>query len=183
MTLRSRLGEALFRHRGWLPVPLALLALWPEPRPSLVALALLVAGEGLRLWAVGHIGRRSRTRGSDVGALVDTGPYAAVRNPLYVGNLLLWAAIGTVAWPLALVAVPLVALHYALIVRWEEHNLLAKVGPAYADYLERVPRWWPRRWPAGGSWDAREAFRSERGTLAVIALAGALLWLRWYLSP
>ncbi len=182
MPLVTPAGEALFRHRGWIPVPLALLALIPDPQPSLSALTLLLLGEATRLWAVGHIGRRSRTRGADVGALVDTGPYASVRNPLYVGNFLIWAAVGVVAWPLVLLFVPVVALHYAVIVRWEERNLLGQIGADYADYLGRVPRWVPRAWPRGGSWDAREGFRSERGTFVVIALAGALLWFRWYLS-
>ncbi|MBM4369233.1 MAG: isoprenylcysteine carboxylmethyltransferase family protein [Deltaproteobacteria bacterium] len=176
------LGGLLFRHRGWIPVPLAITALLPEPAFRWPALACLVAGEGLRLWAVGHIGRRSRTRGDDVGALVDTGPYAMLRNPLYVGNALLWAAVGGFAWPAALLLVPAIVLHYAFIVRWEEANLLAQLGTPYADYCRRVSRWIPRTAPSGGSWSAREAFRSERGTFAVIALAGALLAARWYLS-
>ncbi|MDP6934739.1 MAG: methyltransferase [Myxococcota bacterium] len=57
----------------------------------MVGVALLAAGELLRITAVRHIGARSRTRQSQVGPLVTTGPYAYSRNPLYVGNLLLWA--------------------------------------------------------------------------------------------
>ena len=50
----------------------------------------LAAGELLRLWAVHHIGVISRTRSDRLGPLVSTGPFALVRNPLYLGNIALW---------------------------------------------------------------------------------------------
>ena len=40
------------------------------------------------------------------------GPYARLRNPLYVGNLLLFAGIGVIQWPSALLCVPLLALYH-----------------------------------------------------------------------
>lgn len=175
-------GGWLFRNRGWLPVPLAALCLFPQPELRPAGVALFVLGEGIRVWAVGYIGRRSRTVSGDVGALVDVGPYARLRNPLYVGNLLLWAGYGTFGWPAALLVVPLLAAHYALIVRWEEAQLLAQIGPAYADYLERVPRWWPVGPPRAGEWRWREALRSERGTFAVLAGMCGAMALRCYLA-
>jgi len=154
------------------------------PRPALRAegLVLLVLGELVRLWAVGHIGRRSRTRGEGVGALVRTGPYARLRNPLYVGNLLLWAGFGVLAWPAALLVVPALMLHYALIVRWEERQLLAQIGREYALYLVEVPRWWPGGTPRPAAWDGAEALRSERGTFLVLAVLGGALAVRCYLG-
>ena len=119
---------------------------------------------------------------SAVGALVDVGPYARLRNPLYVGNLLLWAGFSTAAWPLALAVVPLLAAHYALIVRWEEAQLLAQIGPLYEDYLQRVPRWWPSGSPKAGVWQLREALRSERGTFVVLAGMGGGMVVRCYLG-
>ena len=119
---------------------------------------------------------------SAVGALVDVGPSARLRNPLYVGNLLLWAGFSTAAWPLALAVVPLLAAHYALIVRWEEAQLLAQIGPLYEDYLQRVPRWWPSGSPKAGVWQLREALRSERGTFVVLAGMGGGMVVRCYLG-
>ncbi|HNC95489.1 MAG TPA: isoprenylcysteine carboxylmethyltransferase family protein [Myxococcota bacterium] len=146
------------------------------PRHWLAGLALMAAGETLRLWAVGHIGRISRTRQDEVGGLVDVGPYARLRNPLYVGNMLLFAGIGVIQWPSALLCVPLLALYYQQIVRWEEENLQEKLGDPYRDYLRRVPRWLPLGSPKTGLWSLQTALRSERSTLIAIAvILGALL--------
>ncbi len=174
-------GGWLFRHRGWLPVPLFAACLLPLPHARLAGFVLLALGEGLRLWAVGHIGRKSRTRDDRVGALSETGPYARLRNPLYVGNLLLWSGIGVLAWPSALWVVPALVTHYSFIVRWEEAQLERQLGEPYRDYLRRVPRWLPLGPRRAGRWDGGEALRSERGTFAVLSLVGAALWARCYL--
>jgi protein-S-isoprenylcysteine O-methyltransferase Ste14 len=140
--------------------------------PGLVLVAL---GEAVRLAAVGHIGVRSRTRSVEVGPLVDTGPYARTRNPLYLGNLLIWAGVGVVTWPSAVVAVPILVAYYAAIVAWEERNLAERLGKPYADYTRRVPRWLPLGSARPGAWDARRALRSERSTLlAIVCVLGAL---------
>ena len=173
-------GRWLFERRGWLPVPLLAVMLVAPPRAWAAGLAILAAGEGIRLLAVGHIGLPSRTRGDDVGALVRSGPYGWVRNPLYVGNLLLYAGLGTVTWPSALVAVPILGAYYGLIVRWEEANLAARIGTPYLRYLAEVPRWLPRRpaVPTPGRWSLATAVRSERTTLLALAAVLALLGLR-----
>jgi len=102
------MGGWLFRHRTIIPLPLALLLLLPAGRPALAGLALIAAGEALRLWAVRHIGTISRTRQDRLGPLVDTGPFALARNPLYIGNIMLWVGFALVAarpWLVALVLV------------------------------------------------------------------------------
>ena len=75
--------------------------------------------------------------------VIDSGPFARSRNPLYVGLLVGSAGVALVAgsaW--ALVALP---LEWALL-RWgavvpEERYLTAKFGAAYTDYTGRVRRW------------------------------------------
>ena len=75
--------------------------------------------------------------------VIDHGPFAWSRNPLYVGLLVLSAGVALVAgstW--ALVALP---LEWALL-RWgavlpEERYLAAKFGATYTDYCSRVRRW------------------------------------------
>lgn len=167
----SEVGAWLFRNRGWLPVPLIVGLFVLRPSGWAWGLPVLAAGEALRLWAVGHIGLPSRTRGADVGPLVDTGPYARTRNPLYLGNQLLFLGLGLVFWPGALVVTPLLALHYAFIVRWEEANLAERLGAPYRDYCARVPRWLPTGpGRAGGGWSAARALRSERTTLVLLGL-------------
>lgn len=177
--MTDEVGAWLFARRGWLPVPVLLATLVLPPRHVAAGLLVMAAGEGVRLWAVGHIGLPSRTRDATVGALVDTGPYALVRNPLYVGNILLWSGLGVMCWPAALVIFPLFLLYYDLIVRWEEGRVRAAHGEAFERYAARVGRWLPRRLPDGvGGWDARRALRTERGTFVVIAVVLALVVAR-----
>jgi protein-S-isoprenylcysteine O-methyltransferase Ste14 len=170
-----RLGGWLFRRRGWLPVPMFALVLLVAPS-RWEGLVVVAAGEAVRLAAVGHIGGPSRTRGDDVGPLVRTGPYGRVRNPLYVGNILLWSGVALVAWPSVLLVLPTMILYYSLIVRWEEDNLRRSLGGPYEAYLREVPRWLPFGRGGGGGWSLRRALRTERGTFVVLAaVLGALL--------
>ena len=96
MNVVVRLGGRLFRQRTWLPLPLAAALLVIPPTAStpampfwLAGLALILAGESLRLWSVHHIGAISRTRSDRLGPLTSSGPFALVRNPLYLGNIAL----------------------------------------------------------------------------------------------
>lgn len=177
--MAGELGAWLFARRGWLPVPVLLATLVLPPAHVGAGAAVMALGEGIRLWAVGHIGLPSRTRDASVGALVDTGPYAVVRNPLYVGNILLWTGLGVMCWPAALVVFPAFLLYYDLIVRWEEGRLRATHAEAFAAYSSRVGRWLPRRLPRElGGWDVQRALRTERGTFVVIAVVLALVAVR-----
>jgi len=198
LTFVVRTGGWLFRQRSWLPLPLvaALLLIPPSESPSgaspaaLWALGLLVValGEGVRLWAVHHIGAISRTRSDRLGPLIATGPFAYVRNPLYLGNILLWAGFSISARLLWLTPIILIllALEYHAIVRWEERLLTERIGEPYADYVAGVPRWVPR-WTSSRarqlpqqsavfSW--RQTLFSERGTLIAVVLGVLLLWLK-----
>lgn len=204
----TRLGGWLFRHRTSLPIPVAILILTlrigeAPPSPLLVGIGVgvTVAGELMRLWGVHHIGAISRTRSQRLGPLVASGPFALLRNPLYVGNIALWVGFALAArlvW-LAPVILVLLALEYHAIVRWEETLLESRLGQAYRDYAARVPRWVPR-WNRGERKDRREeddrsalsassaikqqAFSwratlfSERGTFVAMTLGYLLLWTK-----
>ncbi len=98
------------------------------------------------MWGVHHIGSISRTRSDRLGPLIDSGPFAMVRNPLYLGNILLWLGFAVSArlpWLVPIVLV-LLLLEYHAIVRWEERLLETRIGDSYRQYMQRVPRWIPR---------------------------------------
>jgi protein-S-isoprenylcysteine O-methyltransferase Ste14 len=202
----TRIGGWLFRYRTSIPLPVALAILTlrvGEAPPSralvLIGVAFTIAGELLRLWSVRYIGAISRTRSDRLGPLVSAGPFARVRNPLYVGNIAVWVGFAIAArlvW-LAPVIVALLGLEYHAIVRWEERLLESRLGESYRHYAATVSRWWPRRrgrregrerdddGNASGSADSassafslRETVFSERGTLIAIALGYLLLWLK-----
>jgi protein-S-isoprenylcysteine O-methyltransferase Ste14 len=187
-----RVGGWLFRHRTSLPIPLALPLLLvrsgeAEPGALLLVLgiALVVTGELVRVWGVHHIGAVSRTRSDRLGPLVATGPFAVVRNPLYLGNIAIWVGFAFVArllW-MAPIILAVLALEYHAIVRWEEQFLESRLGDSYRAYLARVPRWVPNFTPANlapaaRAYSWRETCFSERGTLVAIALGALALWLK-----
>ena len=188
--VKEGLGEWLFRHRTALPLPIAAAILLiptgntgPLLLPAL-GVAITLGGEGIRLWGVRHIGAISRTRSERLGPLVDSGPFALVRNPLYIGNVLLWVGFALTArlWWLAPAVFAVLALEYRYIVRWEEQLLTQRMGEPYRDYLTRVPRWIPgsTRGAHGRSiaFSWRETVFSERGTLIAMAFGYLLLWAK-----
>jgi len=178
------LGQRLFRARGWVPVPFALLLIAFARSPALwmviVGASFVAAGEALRLWGVAHIGAASRTRSDEVPRLVESGPFAWSRNPLYIGNLLLWSGVGLLAGRpvLAMLVVAALAVHYRLVVAWEEQNLRSRLGAPYEAYAARVSRWIGRPAAVAGSADWIGAVRSERSTLLAAAVILLVLRLR-----
>ncbi len=192
-----RAGEWLFRHRTVTPIPLALALLAirigtfpPSAALTATGVGLVAIGEAVRLWSVRQIGVISRTRSGRVGPLVVSGPFALVRNPLYLGNIALWigfAVSARLVWFAPVVALVL-GLEYHAIVRWEERLLDAQLGDRYRQYLARVPRWIPtlsspavEAATAPYSW--RDTLFSERGTLIAIAVGYLLLWIKFQRLP
>jgi protein-S-isoprenylcysteine O-methyltransferase Ste14 len=186
-----RLGAWTFRQRSWLPVPLGLAVvtlrtgsvegLWP----IVTGVALILVGELLRLWAVRHIGTISRTRTSTrQGPLITSGPFRMVRNPLYLGNWMIWTGLviaSRLIWMLPF-AWTVFALQYGTMVIWEESRLRSMFGRQYDRYALDVPRWVPGRpnelapLPTRHPWRA-VAF-SERGTVMAIMVVASLLALK-----
>jgi protein-S-isoprenylcysteine O-methyltransferase Ste14 len=179
----ARLGGVLFRNRSWIPVPFLAVPLLAPGRMSVanwIGGALLVAaGEVVRLAGVAAAGTATRRRSRDVQRLVTYGVFGWVRNPLYVGNFLIWmgfTVISGVYWFLPIAAL-LFALEYTLIVRYEEGVLESIFGPSYLAYKSRTPRWLPRPPPPAeresGPHGWREAVRSETSTF--LAYAGLVV--------
>lgn len=158
---------------------------------TLVAGAVVaLVGEAMRFWGVAYAGPLTRVTGS-VGApeLITTGPFSYVRNPLYVGNVLLYVGFGIMAnalapWLVAGTAVYFV-LQYAAIVSLEEEFLEKEFGAGFEEYRKLVPRFFPRLTPVrevrkeNQKPDWPGARRSERRTFQAMALVGALVVLRW----
>ncbi|MDQ6611488.1 MAG: isoprenylcysteine carboxylmethyltransferase family protein [Gemmatimonadota bacterium] len=186
----ARLGETLFRHRGWLPVPLLLLPLilrGTQTRESwTVGLLLVALGELVRTAGVAAAGTVTRRRSRHVQRLVTYGAFGWCRNPLYVGNFLAWigfTVVSGVFWFIP-VSIVLFAIEYTLIVRYEEGVLESIFGREYLDYKQVAPRWIgrPPRGDNSGQHDWMEAVWSEKSTvLQYVALIALFILKAMYL--
>ena len=110
-----------------------------------VGIPIAVLGEMIRIWASGFIEKKGKLFAS-------SGPYAYVRNPLYVGNFLLGLGVAVVMgriWILAAYVVGFIVL-YSGTIREEEKELRERFGAPYAKYLKEVPRFIPRITPYSG---------------------------------
>ncbi|MBN1613523.1 MAG: isoprenylcysteine carboxylmethyltransferase family protein [Deltaproteobacteria bacterium] len=114
------------------------------PWNYMVSLPLLASGALLWLWAVLHF---ARARGTPVpvnppAKLVDTGPYAYVRNPMLLGVFLILFAVAFLVGSSSLLFVFAPAfigcsiLEFKLI---EEPELEKRLGEKYLDYKRRTP--------------------------------------------
>ena len=109
--------------------------------------------------------RRDVVFASDVqrDRLIVAGPFRYVRNPLYLGNVLLAAGIGLYAPPLgfAIIVLGNVAIVIALA-REEARQLARRYGPVYSAFRAAVPAFVPRLTPAtvAGSSSATPSLRS-----------------------
>jgi protein-S-isoprenylcysteine O-methyltransferase Ste14 len=109
--------------------------------PTWISLALgipvSIIGLAIRGWAAGHLEKNS--------SLTNSGPYAHVRNPLYIGTLTTAAGfvIASRRWELGVVFAAVFLLVYLPVVELEEQHL-RKLFPDYAAYAARVPKLLPR---------------------------------------
>jgi protein-S-isoprenylcysteine O-methyltransferase Ste14 len=150
---RTAAGWYWYRMRGMAFVPpMLFLLLCPyglsDRVPAVVVsgTAVFFVGFILRVWSQTHLHFRLDVRKT----LAIEGPYAYIRNPVYVGNTCI--LVGAAILSRALWSVPLVllwcAIVYARVVRYEEHRLRLKYGEAYDEFCRRVPRWIPRVKPS-----------------------------------
>lgn len=176
--------EWVFRMRGGLWTGLALFVLViGRAREGfiLAGLVLVLLGQAIRFWAAGSIdGYRSERVNAKI--LVTWGPFAFVRNPLYLGNGLIglgWSLIsGPHAIPVFLAA--FVVLYGFLIIPHEESFLRKQFGNAYLDYMAGTPRLIPVAIPEvtrlKGPFEKARLWKSERHSVYV-TVAGTFLFI------
>ena len=141
---------------------------------------LIVAGLGFRAWGAAAAGGHTRTAQIEAPRLVTSGPYAYVRNPIYLGTFTLGLGMVGALGDLRLL-IPyagVVAFFSLCVVRAEESFLERTFGDHYSRYCSGVRRFIPRLAP----WSAREnaplVWRSARGEAVIgvllVAIYGAL---------
>ena len=180
-----------FKNRSYTPVPLALMIIYfsmPILPHFWYGLGCLFLGETIRFWAVSYAGGVTRTTKVGAPKLCSSGPFAHVRNPLYIGNLFVFSGAVLIAgspniWIMLGVTWIFFLTQYALIISLEEETLIGLFGDEYLLYQQNVPRLVPRisPWPNN---DHRQpitfikTLKTEKRTLQNIFLILLLVVIR-----
>ncbi len=189
----GRVNSWVFGHRDHLPIPFLLIGIatrllsnesssWTQWRgvSEVAGVLLILLGESLRIWAVGIVGAATRSASTNAKRLVQEGPYAMIRNPIYAGNFLLCLGLAcfTDSWVVVVACTLYFVIVYSRIIRAEERFLTERFGAGYEEFCRQVPRLVPRlRWPSVGlraSFSTHE-LRKEYQTIAGIVSAALLL--------
>lgn len=165
-----------------------------HPTPTLYAIGagLAVSGELLRIWACGHLRKNQ--------AVIQSGPYAHVKNPLYLGTFLIMIGVffaasdgsrGSASRYLLIVLLPFalgVFFCYYLPhkFRVEGGRLRRRFGAAWDEYDRRVPDFLPSPWPrlrAPGKWDRALVVHNSEVSTALLVTAGLAVLGAKFLLP
>ena len=195
MALREEfesLGNWLFRWRSYMPLLLIgffLLALQHFGYPAenhdadrmweILCLLISFLGLAVRMYAVGCAPRG--TSGRNVKAqranyLNTTGMYSIVRDPLYLGNFLIWfgIALSLRSWWFIAITVLIFWIYYEKIMFAEEEFLRKQYGESFLEWANQTPVFIPfklSKWkPAALPFKLKNALRREySGFFAIIA--------------
>jgi len=133
-------------------IPLGLLRTGPHLQTGLfsyLAFPLWIIGIGMLVWCFWDFLDKGKGTPAPIDPpkeLVVSGLYNYVRNPMYVGVLLviighfLWFGF----WSLLIYALIVFLGFSSFVIFYEEPNLKQRFGAGYDEYLKRVPRWIPR---------------------------------------
>ncbi|HTZ99144.1 MAG TPA: isoprenylcysteine carboxylmethyltransferase family protein [Candidatus Aquilonibacter sp.] len=128
---------------------------------------LLLLAAGLRTWAAAYL-QSTVVHDAQLHAetIVADGPYRYMRNPLYLGGVLLAVGLGFLASRSGFVVIVAgLTILYLRLMGLEESNLEREQGESYREFCRQVPRLWPSlrpRVPSGHlepKW--RQAFFGE----------------------
>ncbi|MBN1638284.1 MAG: isoprenylcysteine carboxylmethyltransferase family protein [Ignavibacteriales bacterium] len=179
----------VFNYRSYSPVPF-LIVMFIFQKTTILSLVIgfgiVFIGEFIRLWGVSYAGSETRTTG-DVGGtnLVISGPFAYVRNPLYVGNIFIYIGVGVMSMALfpylQIGAFIFFYIQYRIIVNDEEKYLVNRFGSDYEAYRKNVLRFIPKLWPYKNknlkqpNFSFKDGLKSESRTLQAITIVTIIL--------
>ena len=150
-----KIANFLFKYRSYTPIPLALYILINsnfQIQNLIIGLTLIFIGELLRIWAVSYAGGITRTTKVGAPSLCTTGPYSYTRNPLYIGNMIIYTGVVYVAGSYNILSMLIITwtffiIQYYLIIKLEQNRLIEIFGKDYKAYMDNVPILFPRLSP------------------------------------
>jgi len=154
-----------------------LLVIFAKPKlPGMwIGMVLILLGEGIRIWAAGHLQKNE--------VLTVTGPYAYVKNPLYIGSIFITTGFSIMADNIYLLAAAffMFCFHYIPYKKKVEGDRLKnRFGSQYEDYDEKVPEYLPRTKRYSdqkGSWQVKHFIENSEEGILLIVLVGIIFVL------
>ena len=183
----------LFSNRSFTPIPIAITIIYfskPMFPYFIYGIVLLLLGELIRINAVRYAGGVTRTMNVGAPSLCTSGPYSFTRNPLYLGNMVIYIAICTISGGEYMVEMCLIVFlfftfQYIMIISLEEETLKKLFKEKYDSYCENVPRLFPRVSPWIGPHEHSpssfsKTIKTEKRTLQNIFLILLLITLKTF---
>ena len=190
------LRNFLFSNRSYTPIPIVLVVLFfakPSMPYFMWGCVLAFLGESIRINAVRYAGGVTRTIKVGAPSLCTTGPYACTRNPLYLGNMIIYCGIvfiagGQYMWELFFLVFIFFSFQYSMIISLEEETLNGLFGEDYTIYKRYVPRLFPRLSPWLGKDNRKpthlfKTLKTEKRTLQNLILIITIIVIKTVLFP
>jgi protein-S-isoprenylcysteine O-methyltransferase Ste14 len=188
----SKTGNFLFRWRSYLPLLMIVLVLlsmqyFEYPGHSedmdelweIFCLVISISGLGIRIITVGYTPKGTsgtNTSRQIAEVLNTTGMYSVTRNPLYLGNFIIWFGISMFPrlWWFSFIVILIFWLYYERIIFAEEEFLRKKFGKVYLVWAEKTPVFIPnlRNWKSSEmTFSIRKALKNEYKSFFAIVVS------------
>ena len=164
--------------RQWFAVLFVLLVSWlGDTNLTLLYAGATVAavGELIRMWASGHVKKNKE--------LATDGPYAYVRHPLYVGNILIlvgYSVASNIWWSFVLMAF-LLWFYYPPAISYEDHKLKKIFGEQWTEWSQNIhaliPTFSSKSGSASSGWSFKQSLMKNGEPLIAIYLLACLYLL------
>ena len=164
--------------RQWFAVLFVLLvSLLGQPEQTLlyVGTGIAAAGALIRLWASGHVMKNKE--------LATDGPYAFVRHPLYVGNILLLVGFSMASslWWSYVLMIALLLFYYPPTISYEDNKLRDFFGDAWIEWSKTtkalIPTWPSIKSDSSSSWSFKKSLMQNAEPVIVAYLIGCMYLL------
>jgi len=188
----NKQGIFLFRWRSIIPVAFLIISFYLYTRMDflreylslydeyeIAALVLGLLGLAIRGYTIGYAGKRTsgrNTREQIADSLNTLDIYSTTRNPLYLGNFLMWLACVLMAGNAIITVLFLVCfwIFYERIIYTEEQFLTEKFGQEYLNYANKTPVFFPNLFKYKSShskfdWE-RVCIQEKNGLLALFLI-------------
>ena len=164
--------------RQWFAVLFVLLVSWlgrPVPELLYAGTVIIVVGEAIRMWASGHVKKNK--------VLATDGPYAYVRHPLYVGNILLVAgySLASGLWWSPILMIALLLFYYPPAISYEDGKLHDYFGEQWENWSHNIhpliPSFRNRAGSTSSHWSLKQSMMQNGEPVIVAYLAWCLYLL------